>query len=291
MEQALFRRLPGAIGLFRNLLYWRQELLGIGFVHPRLMAQATKMAMAHMRRQVPDPALRAKLTPGYTIGCKRILLSNDYFPALSRPNVDVVTAGVAEVREHAIVDRDGIEHPADVIIYGTGFRVTDLLAPVRIIGRNGLDLNDAWRGGAEAYLGLMSAGFPNLFMLLGPNTGLGHNSVVFMAEQQIAYAMRCLHLMQEKKQTVIEVRPEVQRSFNDALQHKLQSTVWATGCRSWYQDQNGKNVTLWPGFTFQYWSRMRAVNPAHYRFAGSPGTRSLPPASTIGDTARATSGE
>jgi hypothetical protein len=140
---------------------------------------------------------------------------------------------------------------------------------VRILGRGGVDLNDAWRNGPEAYLGLMSAGFPNLFLLLGPNTGLGHNSVVFMAEQQIAYVMRCLRLMREQRKTSIEVRADVQQAFNDKLQRQLQTTVWATGCKSWYQDANGKNVTLWPGFTFQYWNRMRSVDQTHYRFAAS----------------------
>lgn len=269
VEQALLRHVPGAIRLFRNFLYWRQELLGIGFVHPKLMEQAKKMALAHMKRQIPDPVLRDRLTPRYTIGCKRILLSNDYFPALTRPNVEVITSGIAEVREHAILGRDGIEYPADAIIFGTGFRVTDLLAPVRFVGRGGVDLNEAWRNGPEAYLGLMTAGFPNLFLLLGPNTGLGHNSVVFMAEQQIAYVMRCLRLMREQGKTSIEVRADVQQAFNDKLQRQLQTTVWASGCKSWYQDENGKNVTLWPGFTFQYWSRMRNVNQAHYRFAAS----------------------
>lgn len=268
VEQALFRCFPGAMGLFRNFLYWRQELLGLGFVHPKLMERAKKMALRHMKRQIPDPELRKKLTPGYTIGCKRILLSNDYFPALGRPNVNVVNQGIAEVREHSIVGRDGIEYPVDAIIYGTGFRVTDLLAPVRLVGRGGVDLNDAWRAGPEAYLGLMNAGFPNLFLLLGPNTGLGHNSVVFMVEQQIAYAMQCLRLMRERNRTSIDVLPEVQKSFNEELQRRLQTTVWATGCRSWYQDANGRNVTLWPGFTFEYWSRMRTVNQAHYRFSG-----------------------
>lgn len=268
-EQAIYRTMPGAMGLFRNFIYWRQELLGLGFVHPRLMEKAKKMALAHMAHQIPDPALRDKLTPRYTIGCKRVLLSNDYFPALARPNVHVVTEGIAEVRERSILGKDGIEYPADAIIYGTGFRVTDLLTPVRFIGRGGVDLNDAWRTGPEAYLGMMSAGFPNLFMLLGPNTGLGHNSVVFMVEQQIAYALQCMRLLRKHGQTSIDVRPDAQREFNCELQRRLQTTVWATGCKSWYQDANGKNVTLWPGFTFQYWKAMRKVNQAHYVLRGS----------------------
>lgn len=269
IEQTLYRHVPAAMGLLRNFLYWRQELLGLGFIHPKLMAKAKKMALAHLAHQIPDPVLREKLTPRYTIGCKRVLLSNDYFPALARPNVQVVTEGIAEVRERSIVDQEGVEYPVDAIIYGTGFRVTDPLTRVRFVGRGGVDLNGAWRAGAEAYLGIMSAGFPNLFMLLGPNTGLGHNSVVFMAEQQIAYVMRCLQLLRERNKTSIDVRVEVQRQFNQELQRRLQTTVWATGCKSWYQDKRGKNVVLWPGFTFQYWSRMRKVNQAHYRFSES----------------------
>ena len=269
IEQGIFRYLPGATRLFRNFLYWRQEFLGLGFVHPRLMEKARKMALAHMKRQIPDAALREKLTPSYTIGCKRILISNDYFPALARPNVEVVADGIAQVRAHSIVGNDGVEHPVDAIIFGTGFRVTEQLTPVRIVGRGGIDLNDAWRAGPQAYLGLMSAGFPNLFMLLGPNTGLGHNSVVFMAEQQIHYVMDCLRLMRAQGKTSIEVQADAQRRFNDELQGRLKTTVWATGCKSWYLDENGRNVTLWPGFTFEYWHRMRKVNTAHYRFAGT----------------------
>lgn len=281
VEQAIYRSLPGAMGLFRNFIYWRQELLGLGFVHPRLMEKAKKMALAHMARQIPDPALRDKLTPRYTIGCKRILLSNDYFPALARPNVHVVTEGIAEVRERSILGKDGVEYPADAIIYGTGFRVTDLLTPVRFIGRGGIDLNDAWRNGPEAYLGMMSAGFPNLFMLLGPNTGLGHNSVVFMVEQQIAYALQCMRLLRKRGQTAIDVRADAQREFNRELQRRLQSTVWATGCKSWYQDANGKNVTLWPGFTFQYWKAMRKVNRAHFVMDGSAGEKARSQAALV----------
>jgi cation diffusion facilitator CzcD-associated flavoprotein CzcO/acetyl esterase/lipase len=267
LEHTLYRHVPGASRLLRHILYWRQEMLGLAFIHPKLMAKAKKMALAHMARQIPDPRLRAKLTPDYTIGCKRILISNDYFPALARPNVQLVTGGIAQVQEHSILDKDGNEHPVDAIIFGTGFRVTDLLTPVRIAGRNGIDLNDAWQAGAQAYLGVMSTGFPNLFMLLGPNTGLGHNSVVFMAEQQIRYIMDCLQLMRTQRKTSIEVQADAQRRFNDELQGRLQTTVWATGCRSWYLDEHGKNVTLWPGFTFEYWNRMRKVKAAHYRLA------------------------
>ncbi|WP_420472678.1 alpha/beta hydrolase fold domain-containing protein [Noviherbaspirillum sp. ST9] len=269
LEQTIYRSVPGAMRLFRNILYWRQEFFGLGFVHPKLMEQAQRMALRHMERHIADPALRAKLTPSYTIGCKRILISNDYFPALARPNVDVVTSGITRVREHSIVGGDGVEYPVDAIIYGTGFRVTEQLSPVRLIGRNGVDINEAWRDGPQAHLGLMSAGFPNLFMLLGPNTGLGHNSVVFMAEQQIRHAMDCLRLMRAQGKTRIEVQAGAQRQFNEDLQRRLTTTVWSTGCKSWYLDEHGRNVTLWPGFTFEYWHRMRRLNLADYRFSGS----------------------
>ncbi|WP_334186536.1 alpha/beta hydrolase fold domain-containing protein [Noviherbaspirillum sp.] len=266
-ERAIYERVPGAMRAFRNVIYWRQELTGLGFLHPKLMKRAEELALRHVRRHISDPALREKVTPHYTLGCKRVLISNDYFPALARPNVQLVTDGVAEITEHGVIDRSGVEHQVDAIIYGTGFRVTDLLLPVRIIGRNGVDLNDAWRNGPEAFLGLMAAGYPNLFMLLGPNTGLGHNSVVFMAEQQIRHALRCMNLMRKQKKRSIEVDAGAQNQFNHGLQRRLQTTVWASGCKSWYLNENGKNVTLWPGFTFEYWRRMKKLNMRDYRLA------------------------
>lgn len=273
--QAVLRHVPGAQGLFRCFVYWRQELSGLAFLHPKLMALAEKMGRRHIEKHIADAALREKLTPRYTIGCKRILLSNDYYPALARPNVAVVSDGIAAVAEDGIVDGRGVKHAADAIIYGTGFRVTDPLAPVRFVGRGGVDLNEAWRTGIQAYYGLMTAGYPNLFLLLGPNTGLGHNSVVFMAEQQISHAMKCLKLMRNKGMTSIEVRPEAQARFNERLQHRMHRTVWASGCKSWYLDANGKNVTLWPGFTFSYWGRMKRVRRQDYRFGQACGAPSL----------------
>lgn len=266
-EQAIYRRVPGAIGFLRNLIYWQLEFRALAFLKPTLMRFVEKMGIRHLEQQIADPQLRAKLTPTYTIGCKRILMSNDYYPALARPNVDVVTDPIAEVTQHGIVTRNGTEYPADVIIYGTGFNATDLLGKVRYLGCNGVDLNAVWRDAPEAYLGVAAAGFPNLFVLLGPNTGLGHNSVVFMAEQQIDYVMQCLRLMREQKAASMEVLPEVQTEFNQAIQQRLQKTVWASGCRSWYQNADGKNVTLWPGFTFQYWSRMKKVRLGDYRLS------------------------
>jgi cation diffusion facilitator CzcD-associated flavoprotein CzcO len=267
-ERMLFRWTPGYMRMFRNFLYWRQELLALGLtVNPKYMKGVEKFARQHIERNVRDSALREKVTPDYLIGCKRILISNDYFPTLGRANVELVTDGITEVREHSIVTTDGRERTVDAMIYGTGFRVTDLLTPVSIVGRNGIDLNDAWRDGFEAYFGMTVAGFPNLFLLVGPNTGLGHNSIVFMIEAQVHYVMKCLKLMRERGATAMEMRQEVQARFNRDLQENMSRTVWASGCRSWYLDEHGKNTTLWPGFSFKYWFKTRDVVAKDYAFS------------------------
>ncbi|MFB9836599.1 flavin-containing monooxygenase [Actinoallomurus acaciae] len=264
--RGLFRYVPGAARAFRDTIYWVLEARAVGFtISPKLMAPQEKVARAHIARQVPDPELRAKVTPDYTIGCKRILLSSDYYPALSRPHVDVVTGDIAEITETGLVTADGTAHEADVIIYGTGFKVTDALAEQRIVGRGGVKIQEAWADGIEAHHGVTIAGFPNLFMLLGPNTGLGHNSVVFMIESQVQHVLSCLRLLEEEKADVIEVRPDAQRRFNRGLQRRLRKAVWNEGgCKSWYLDDQGVNRTLWPGFTFEYWARTRKARRRDY---------------------------
>ncbi|WP_308250956.1 flavin-containing monooxygenase [Nonomuraea rhizosphaerae] len=259
-------RLPGAARTLRNALYWALETRAVGFtIDPRLMKVPETLALKHLETQVPDPELRRRLTPDYTIGCKRILLSSDYYPALSRPNVSLVTDAITEIREHSIINATGAEHEVDVIVYGTGFKVTDALQRQHIAGRNGLKIQDAWQDGIETYFGISTAGFPNLFFLLGPNTGLGHNSVVFMIESQVRYVMDCLRLLSRTKARALDVRPERQREFNRRLQERLNPLVWnAGGCRSWYLDEHGVNRTLWPGFTFEYWARTRKMKPGAY---------------------------
>ncbi len=262
----VFKYVPGAQRAFRNTLYWVLESRALGFtVDPRLMAPQAKIASAHIARQIDDPALRAKVTPDYTIGCKRILLSSDYYPALAKPHVDVVTDGIAEITETGLVTADGTAYDVDVIIYGTGFKVTDALNEQPIVGRNGLKIQEAWADGITAHHGVTIAGFPNFFMLLGPNTGLGHNSVVFMIESQVQHVISCLRLLSEEQADVIEVRPEAQRRFNDRIQRRLGKTVWSEGgCKSWYLDEKGVNRTLWPGFTFEYWARTRNARRRAY---------------------------
>lgn len=271
-EQWVLRHLPLYRTLWRWWLYWRQELFALGFTRkPQLLDRAKKIGLRLLRKQVPSEELRARLTPTYQPGCKRILISNDYFPTLAQAHVTLVTAGIRAVRPHGVVSEDGVERRADVIIYGTGFRATDTLGPLRVTGRDGVRLDEAWRGGMHAYYGTTVPGFPNFFMISGPNTGLGHNSVIFMFEAQIGHVLDCIKAMRQRGLRTIEVRAHVEADHNEALQRRLQRTVWATGCRSWYLDANGRNVTLWPGFTFDYWRQLRRVDWAAYRTQAGPG--------------------
>ncbi|WP_242903955.1 flavin-containing monooxygenase [Actinomadura terrae] len=266
--RALLKKVPGAARAFRDGIYWVLEARALGFtIDPRLSAPQERVARWHLRRQVPDPELRAKVTPDYRIGCKRILLSNDYYPALARPNVRVETSGIAEVREHSVVTRDGREYKVDCLIYGTGFKVTDALAELRVTGRDGVKLQEIWADGIEAHRGTTVPGLPNFFMLLGPNTGLGHNSVVFMIEVQIQHVLNCLRLLQERGADTIEPKPEASRRFNDRIQRRLRRAVWNEGgCRSWYLDGQGVNRTLWPGHTFEFWATSRKANADEFTF-------------------------
>ncbi|MFG1942154.1 flavin-containing monooxygenase [Nonomuraea sp. NPDC048826] len=259
-------RLPGTARALRWLVYGAMESRALGFtVHPSLMKAHERMARRHLESQVADPELRRALTPDYTIGCKRVIISSDYYPALCRENVSLVTGGVAEIRERSVVDASGVEHPADVIVYGTGFKVTESLKELSIVGRGGVKIQEAWRDGIEAFYGVTTAGFPNLFFLLGPNTGLGHNSVVFMIESQVRYVLDCLRLLSRTGARALDVRPERQRAFNRRLRERLDPLVWnAGGCASWYLDEHGVNRTIWPGFTFEYWARTRKAKPGDY---------------------------
>ncbi len=265
-----FRRIPGVMWTFRQFIFWRQEFRVLGFLGNRYVReQAEKIARQHLEKQVPDPRLRDALTPNYQLGCKRVLVSDDFYPSLSRPNFELVTDPVSEVRERSIVTRVGTERPMDVLIYGTGFRATEPLIGCRIVGRRGVEIHDAWRERMSAYLGITVAGYPNLFILLGPNTGLGHNSVVLMIEAQVRYAMNCLQLMRRKEQRVLEVRREVQQQFVEEIYRRMTRTVWQSGgCHSWYQDQRtGEITTLWPGSVVAYLRRTRRVVPSEYQFA------------------------
>jgi cation diffusion facilitator CzcD-associated flavoprotein CzcO len=268
----LFNRVPGAQRTYRHFLYWLHESRAVGFNgHPRLLRIGERLARWHMRRAITDPELRAKLTPRYALGCKRVLLANDFYPTLSRDNVHLVTDGVAEVRAHSIVDTAGVEREVDAIIFGTGFHVTDAFDYLDIVGRDGRDLAKEWRtGGIQTHLGMTVSGFPNLFFLLGPNTGLGHNSAVFMIESQIRYVAGAIRLVERERAGSLEVRQDVQDRFQAEIQRKLADGIWTTGgCTSWYLDARGVNRTIWPGFTWRYWMRTRKVDPADIELVGA----------------------
>jgi cation diffusion facilitator CzcD-associated flavoprotein CzcO len=264
--RATFAAAPPVMRTFRNGIYWLLETRAAGFaVHPRLMAPLQRMAERHIRRQISDPALRAMVTPDYTIGCKRILLSSDYYPALTRPNVELVTDPISRITKSGLACTDGSGYDVDVIIYGTGFKTVEALAELNVAGRDGVKLQDVWRGRIEAYHGVTVAGFPNFFLLLGPNTGLAHNSVIFMIESQVQHVMSCLRLLARQNGKTIEVRASALRRFNDGIQRRLSRAVWSEGgCTSWYLDDDGVNRALWPGFSFEYWARTRRARRADY---------------------------
>lgn len=265
-QRALRRFVPGYRWLLRKAAYWLHEIRAIGFtVKPTLLEAREALALRYLRRQIPDDELRARVTPDYRMGCKRVLISNDYYPALRRENVHVITDDILRIERDAVVTRDGVRHPADVIVYGTGFRAQAGIGTARIVGEGGRTLEEAWRGGMEAFLGVSVAGFPNFFTIVGPNSGLGHNSMVFMIESHVNYVMSALRLLGGRNVAAIDVRPAVQADFNEKLQRRMKRTVWSSGCRSWYLDANGRNTTLWPGFTFDFRRRTYRIAPKRYR--------------------------
>jgi cation diffusion facilitator CzcD-associated flavoprotein CzcO len=264
-RRARFRRYPILQQLVRGGIYLQREIGALALVYrPQLTRSTARMAREHLATQVADPELRAKLTPHYQMGCKRILLSDDFYPAVSQPNVEVVTERVREVTAHSVVAEDGSERPVDTIILATGFRVTDMPAAAHIRGRKARTLTEVWSAGPRAYLGTTVSGFPNLFLLIGPNTGLGHTSMIYMIESQLAYILDCLRLMRQHGIQAIEPRAEVQAAYNEEIQWRMQGTVWTSGCASWYLDAGGVNSTLWPGFTAEYRWRTHRFDSANY---------------------------
>ncbi len=250
--------------------YLSHEMRAPAFIRfPALATGAERLARSHAKRQVNNDQLRELLTPADRIGCKRVLLSNDYFPCLNRNNVELVTRPIAGITPGGVLTVDGVEHRADVLILATGFHATEPLGEIDVFGRSGLKLADAWRDGMQARLGLAVTGFPNLFILGGPNTGLGHNSVVYMLEAQIGHVLRCMRLLRRRNALAIEVDAKAQASFARKLDYWMRRTVWLTGCRSWYLDRTGRNTTLWPGFSFGYWLRTLRVSARYYRLSAS----------------------
>ncbi len=265
----VFRNVPGARRFYRGSIMFMQEKLHHLFRGEGRMSRiARRVSLRHMRKAISDPALRARITPNYHIGCKRILFSNNWFPALARSNVEIETASIAEITRTGIRTRDGVFREVDVLILGTGFQVTEAPMAIPVRGRDGITLGEAWSksDGMSAYLGSSLPGFPNFFLILGPNSGLGHNSVVLMAEAQAEHAVRVLKSAAANGTSAVEPRPELFRDYQDEIQGKLADTVWQTGgCASWYQDQNGRNTTLWPGDVRTFQARTRAAGLSDFR--------------------------
>jgi cyclohexanone monooxygenase len=262
----LYRSVPGLQKTIRGGLYLFREFLVIGLAKQRrFLKPVGKLAKAHLQRQVRDPRLRKALTPDYTIGCKRILISNDYFPAVAAPNAELVTAGIAQVRPHSIVTTDGVERPTDTIVLATGFHVTDLPIAEKICGRDGRSLAEVWADGMVSNRSATVAGFPNMFLLVGPNVGVGHTSMVYMIESQVAYVDNALQTMDAEGLDVLETTREAQEAYRALIAEKSQGTVWlGGGCASWYLDKHGHNTTLWPDFTFRFRKLTRRLDRENY---------------------------
>lgn len=271
-ERWLYRHLPVARQAARAGIYTAREALAIGMtLRPGLLAGLEQVATRHLHRQVADPELRAALRPDYRMGCKRILLSNDYYPALTRDNTELVGTGIEAVGPGSIRTTDGREREVDTIIFGTGFEATRPPIAEAIVGRDGLPLTKVWADGMRAYRGTTIAGFPNLFMLIGPNTGLGHTSMVYMIESQLNYLLSALSTMDTHNVAAVEIDAGAQDAYNDTLQRRMRSTVWTTGgCASWYLDGQGRNTTLWPSFTWRFRQLTRRFDPRGYHLTPVP---------------------
>jgi cation diffusion facilitator CzcD-associated flavoprotein CzcO len=269
LEKSLMQKRPGIQRFVRRAIYWMLEGMAVGYVvEPRVNRIRELRSLAYLKKSVRDPELRKKLTPSFRLGCKRILLSNDYYRVLQQDNVELVTDPIAEVRERSVVTRDGKERPVDAIIYATGFETSEAKPPFPIEGRGGVQLKDVWREGISAYAGTTISGFPNAFLLIGPNTGLGHSSMIFMMESQFAYVLDAVKTIRARRLKYVDVRSDVERAFNDRLQKRLARTVWNSGgCSSWYLTHSGRNTITWPGFTFEYRLMMRRFDAESYVLA------------------------
>jgi cation diffusion facilitator CzcD-associated flavoprotein CzcO len=271
-EQALYARLPAVQRVVRGIVFAVTEGVGVAITRaPALMRIGEVWSRRHMRKAVEDPELRAKLTPAYRLGCKRILPSNDYYPALVRPNVELVTDGIERVTREGVITRDGAEHRLDALVCSTGFRIEEVFSRMNIRGRDGVTLTETWADGISAHRGTTVTGFPNLAILSGPNTGTGSTSQVYMIEAQIHYVIELLRAMEREGAGSVEVRPEAQAAYNDWIQAQMQRTVWLRGgCTSWYLDDRGVNTTLYPGPSSSFWRSLRRVRLEEYELTPAP---------------------
>lgn len=290
IEKKAFRHVPLWQKATRASIYWSQELFLNMFLSTdsRLGPVAESLSKAYARLTIKDPVKRAKVIPDYSIGCKRLLLSSNYFPALGRDNVNIVTDGIEKVTADSVITKDGSEHKVDAIIFGTGFQVSEPMMGIEVKGLNGKDLRETWgETGFESYLGTTIAGFPNLYTLAGTNTGIGHTSLVFMIESQVNYIMQALRKMDHQQIKYLDVRQSVQDSFNVGLQQKMEGTVWTSGCNSWYLADTGKNFTIWPDFTYKFWNQTRRIDLSHYNIVHKSDDELITDEAVLGDAVAA----
>lgn len=274
--KGVFKRFPALRKLYRARLYLTNEIRVWPMFNPVIAKIGNALAKLHINYYIKDSELRKKLTPDYTIGCKRVLISNKWYPMFNKKNVNLITDGIVEIKENSVVDAAGNEREVDAIILGTGFLVDprSYMQNFKVLGLPGHDILDDWKDGAEAYLGNTVHGYPNLFQLVGPNSGLGHNSIIFMIESQVHYILKCMQELEWRDMSYLNVKKEAQAEFNQELQERLKGTVWQSGCSSWYQQMGGKNFVLWPASTLAFWRRNREINCYHYDWV-SVGEKSI----------------
>ncbi|MDQ4052791.1 MAG: NAD(P)/FAD-dependent oxidoreductase [Actinomycetota bacterium] len=285
LERFALKHVPGLQTVYRNAIYWGRECYVPGFtLQPKLATPAKKLALRNIAKGIKDPELRERVTPTFEIGCKRILISNDWYPALAAGNVDLVTDRIDKVTGSAIVTTDGVERPIDVLIVATGFYTTELPITEHLVGRSGQTLAETWRQtGMAAYKGTTVADFPNLFFIVGPNTGLGHSSMVFMIESQVTYIRDAIRTMRRNDYAAVEVKAAAQQEYNADVQRRMRRTVWTTGgCASWYLDAHGNNTTLWPRSTFAFRGQTAEFDVAAYRVVSRHARGSTTEGSTTG---------
>ena len=271
-RQRLYRRWPVLQRVVRNFQYIMMESVLPAFIWDSFLTRiGESIGRRYLRKVVRDPILREKLSPKYSMGCKRVLLSDEYYPALTRGNVNVCVEGIDKIDETAIHTSDGQRHEVDAIVFATGFKVPVSGAPIPIRGVGGRLLEKDWAIGSEAYKGVVVSGYPNMLYVMGPNTGPGNTSVIFYIESQITYILKYLKALRKNQNTYFDLKPMVQREFNADIQERFKGTTWMSGCNSWYLTKDGKNTTLWPGFSWQYHFTTKHFSAAEYEFVSVKG--------------------
>ena len=263
----LFKNIPATQKLLREGIYWLFEFLGKAFIGNKILYNLSEyLALKKLKKEVKDPETRRKLTPQYKLGCKRVLVSDDYYPTFNRPNVSLITENIEKITDSSIITTDGMAYPTDVIVFATGFEAADVALYTRILDKNGVNLINEWaKTGAQAYHGTTVSGYPNLALLLGPNTGLGHNSVIHIMESQMNYVVQYLDFLEKNgEKAYLDVKPEIQQAHNTSIQQQFEGTVWASGCKSWYLNKKGRNTTLYPRLTVQFRKDTQTLNPDDY---------------------------